>query len=142
MSNLHDWTSFAPFAMAKNLIANGPVTCSAIYLVRSVRCSARTTSETPPGGGGGTSICMHIGYVPRERPPFSALNFRSGAYHFHKSENPFRSITILNFLADFAVTGTIIFKISLISTRSSPPTAPGGGGGGYSRCKAYGGVPL
>ena len=27
---------------------------------------------------------MHIGYVPRERPPFSALNFRSGAYHFHK----------------------------------------------------------
>ena len=35
-------------------------------------------------GGGGTSICMHIGYVPRERPPFSALNFRSGAYHFHK----------------------------------------------------------
>ena len=27
---------------------------------------------------------MHIGYVPRLRPPFSALNFRSGAYHFHK----------------------------------------------------------
>ena len=27
---------------------------------------------------------MHIGYVPRERPPFSVLNFRSGAYHFHK----------------------------------------------------------
>ena len=27
---------------------------------------------------------MHIGYVPRERLPFSALNFRSGAYHFHK----------------------------------------------------------
>ena len=27
-----------------------------------------------PRGGGGTSICMHIGYVPRERPPFSALN--------------------------------------------------------------------
>ena len=23
---------------------------------------------------------MHIGYVPRERPPFSALNFRSGVY--------------------------------------------------------------
>ena len=36
------------------------------------------------GGGGGTSMCMHIGYVPRVRPPFSALNFRSGAYHFHK----------------------------------------------------------
>ena len=34
---------------------------------------------------------MHIGYVPRERPPFSALNFRSGAYHFHRlPTNPFR----------------------------------------------------
>ena len=33
---------------------------------------------------GKPSICMHIGYVPRERPTFSALNFRSGAYHFHK----------------------------------------------------------
>ena len=41
---------------------------------------------------------MHIGYVPREIPPFSALNFRSGAYHFHKlPNNPFRSITILHF---------------------------------------------
>ena len=40
----------------------------------------------PPGGGGGGyfHICMHIGYVPHERPPFSALNFRSGAYNFHK----------------------------------------------------------
>ena len=76
------------------------------------------------GGGGGTSICMHIGYVPRERPPFSALNFCSGAYHFHKlPKNLFRSITILHSLADFAVLETIIFKISLISTRSSPPTA-------------------
>ena len=54
----------------------------------------------------------------------NALNFRSGAYNFHKlPKNPFRSITILNFLADFAVPETIIFKISLISTRSSPPTA-------------------
>ena len=50
-------------------------------------------------------------YVPRERPTFSALNFRSGAYHFHKfPPNPFRSITILHFLADFAVPETIIFK--------------------------------
>ena len=29
-------------------------------------------------------VHMHIGYVPRERPPFSARNFRSRAYHFHK----------------------------------------------------------
>ena len=76
------------------------------------------------GGGGGTSICMHIGYVPRERPPFSALNFRSGAYHFRKlPKNLFRSITFFTFLADFAVPETIIFKISLNSTRSSPSTA-------------------
>ena len=34
---------------------------------------------------------MHIGYVPRERPPFSALNFRSGAYHFHKLPKKIRS---------------------------------------------------
>ena len=73
------------------------------------------------------SLCifMHIGYVPRERPPFSALNFHSGAYHFLQitPKNPFRSIAILHFLADFAVPETIIFKMSLISTRSSPPTA-------------------
>ena len=34
--------------------------------------------------GGGSSICMHIGYVPQKRLPFSALNFRSGAYNFQK----------------------------------------------------------
>ena len=63
---------------------------------------------------------MHIGYVPRKRPPFSALNFHSGTYHFHKlPKNLFRSITILHFLADFAVPEIIIFNISLISTRSS-----------------------
>ena len=38
-------------------------------------------------------------------------------------KNMFRSITILHFLADFAVPETIIFKISLISTHSSSPTA-------------------
>ena len=74
-------------------------------------------------GGGGTFICMHIGYVPRERPPCSALNFRSGAYHFHKlQKNPFRSMTILHFWADFAVPGTIIFFLIYV-TRSSPSTA-------------------
>ena len=44
-------------------------------------------------------------------------------------KNPFWSITILHFWADFAVPETIIFKISLISTRSSPPTA-----GSAQRC--------
>ena len=50
--------------------------------------------------GGGGYFHMHSGYVPRERPPFSALNFRSGAYHFHKlqqQKNPLRSIIILPF---------------------------------------------
>ena len=89
-------------------------------------------------GGGGSSICMHIGYVPQERPPFSALNFRSGAYNFHKfPKNPFRSISFSQiskksvpehhhftfFWRIFAVPETIIFKISLISTRSSPAMA-------------------
>ena len=74
---------------------------------------------------------MHIGYVPQERPPFSALNFRSGAYNFHKfPKNPFRSITILHFFGDFAVPETIIFKISnyipFIAShgRLSPNAAP------------------
>ena len=63
---------------------------------------------------------MHIGYVPRESPEFP---FRSISFPQITNKNPFRSITILHFLADFAVPETIIFKISLISTRSSPPTA-------------------
>ena len=54
---------------------------------------------------------MHIGYVPRERPPFSALNFRSGAYHFHKfPKNPFRSITILQFFGGFCRSGDHHFQ--------------------------------
>ena len=36
------------------------------------------------GGGGGTSIYVHIWYVPLERPPFSALNFRSRASPFYR----------------------------------------------------------
>ena len=67
-------------------------------------------------GGGGTSICMHIGYVPRERPPIFSPEFLFRSISFSQ-------ITILHFLADFAVPETIIFKISLSSTRSSPPTA-------------------
>ena len=43
-------------------------------------------------------LCMHIGYVPQKRPPFSALNFRSGAYNFHTfPKNPFRIISISPF---------------------------------------------
>ena len=58
------------------------------FAAEVIQLSAHKCHAPPPpphrGGGGGTSICMHIGYVPRERPPFSALNFRSGAYHFYK----------------------------------------------------------
>ena len=53
------------------------------------------------GGGGATSEYMQIPYVPHGagETPFPALNFRSGAYHFHKWPNiPLRSITILIFL--------------------------------------------
>ena len=35
-------------------------------------------------GGGGTGTLYVCRYVLRERPPFSTLNLRSGAYHFHK----------------------------------------------------------
>ena len=79
----------------------------------------------PAGGGGGTSI-MYAYWVcaARETPIFSPeFPFRSISFSQITKKNPFRSITILHFLAYFAVPETIIFKISLISTRSSPPTA-------------------
>ena len=79
--------------------------------------------ERPGGGGGGVLpyVCI-LGMC--ERPPFSALNFCSGGYYFHKlPKNPFRNITILHFWRILPFRRTIIFKISLISTRSSPPTA-------------------
>ena len=99
-----------------------------------------------PGGWGYFHYDMHIGYVPQTRPPFSAMNFRSGAYHFHKlPKNPFRSITILHFLADFAVPETIIFKISLKiashgrgSARSAAPRLSGRSGD--SHFQAFGSV--
>ena len=60
-----------------------------------------------PGGGGVLPWYYVCAYC--ERPPFSALNFRSGAYHFHKwPKNPFRSIAILLFF--FAVPGDHHFQ--------------------------------
>ena len=54
---------------------------------QSLPCGPHTSSigvaalRFPPGGGGGGGYFhMHIGYVPRERPPFLAVNFQSGAY--------------------------------------------------------------
>ena len=99
---------YVPLCFAKNLLS---------WLLRD-----RFTGADPRGGG--TSI-MYAYWVcaARETPIFSPeFPFRSISIHkFPK--NPFRSITILHLLADFAVPETIIFKISLISTRSSPPTA-------------------
>ena len=58
----------------------------------------------------------------RETPIFSPeFPFRSISFS-QITKNLFWSITILHFLADFAIPETIIFKNSLISTRSSPPT--------------------
>ena len=91
----------------------------------------------PPRGGGGYSInyVWILGYgAARETHifspdfPFWSKLFSQNNYQ----KNPFRSITNLHFLADFAVPETIIFKISLISTRSSPPTA------GSARTQAFG----
>ena len=81
---------------------------------------------TTRGGGALSYICiLLIRYVLHKRPPFSALNFSSRAYHFHKLQNiSFRSITILvaRQLHLFAVPDTIVFKISFPSSRSSTPT--------------------
>ena len=79
----------------------------------------------PPRGGGGVLPYVCILGMCRERDlhfqPWISVPEHSIFTNYPK--NPFRSITILHFLADFAVPETIIFKISLISTRSSPPTA-------------------
>ena len=59
----------------------------------------------------------------RETPIFIPIfPFRSISFSHITKKNPFPSITILHHLAEFAVPETIIFKISLVSTRSSPPT--------------------
>ena len=50
----------------------------------TLKQGAQTVKPGGGGGGGHFHIYMHIRYVPRERPTFSALNFRSRAYHFYK----------------------------------------------------------
>ena len=61
----------------------------------------------------------------RETPIFSPeFPFRSISFSQITPKNiRFGASPFYIFLADFAVPETIIFKISLISTRSSPPTA-------------------
>ena len=65
--------------------------------------------------------------------PFRSISFSQNNYQkIHSGASPFYI-----FLADFAVPETIIFKISLISTRSSPPT-----GRLSPNCKAFGSAGL
>ena len=59
----------------------------------------------------------------RETPIFSPESVPEHIIFTNYQKIRFWSITILHFLADFAVPESIIFKMSLISTRSSPPTA-------------------
>ena len=90
------------------------------------------TKSYVPGGGVLPYVCIN-GYVPRERPPFSALNLRSGAYHFHKFSNiSLRSITILysfcrsgdhNF-RNFAAHGRLTQPSSASSLRSPALSRP------------------
>ena len=84
--------------------------------------------HAPPGGGGvwgrGTLYVLHIRirYVLRERPPFSKLHFRSGAYNFHTQNDnniSFQSISMFSWKSDFtffAVPDTIVFKLSFRSS--------------------------
>ena len=69
------------------------------------------------GGGGG--VLPYVCILGMCRARVRSISFSQ----ISTQKKPFRSITILHFWADFAVPETIIFKISLISTRSSPPTA-------------------
>ena len=66
-------------------------------------------------GGGGTWYVLHILLGIRYMTPILTLNFRSGAYHFHKWQKiSFQSITISSCQADFtffAVSKTIFSTI-------------------------------
>ena len=86
--------------------------------------SLRSTLPPPPPGGGGY-FHMYAYWVcaARETPIFSPkFPFRSISFSqiTKKSVPEHHHFT---FFGGFAVPETIIFKISLISTRSSPPTA-------------------
>ena len=81
------------------------------------------------GEGGALPYMCIIGYVPFLRPPFSALNFRSRAYHFHKLKRK-KSAPEQHHFRIFSAPETIIFKMSLPSSRSRPvycgqPSVPG-----------------
>ena len=75
------------------------------------------------GGGGGALPYAYWVCAARETP-FSSLNFRSGAYHFHKlQKNPLRIIIILHFLPLRRPSFSKFLYRKEISSHSSPPTA-------------------
>ena len=79
--------------------------------------------DITPGVGVLPYVCI-LGMCRKRDPHFQPwISVPEHIIFTNFQKTPFRSITILHFLADFAVPETIIFKISLISTRSSPPTA-------------------
>ena len=77
-----------------------------------------------PGGGGYFHIYAYWVCAARERPIFSPeFPFRSISFSQITNKSVPEHHHFNFFLADFAVPETIIFKISLISSRSLPPTA-------------------
>ena len=80
------------------------------FMYRQISKMYRQNSEKALWGGGGGSIAPCL---------------RSGALSFSQitPKNPIWSITILLFLADLPFWRPSFSKFSLISTRSSPPTA-------------------
>ena len=82
--------------------------------------------STRGGGGGGVIPYAYWVCAARETPIFSPeFPFRTLIFtNFQK--NPFWSITMLHFFGGFCRSGDHLFKISLISTRLSPPTARDG----------------
>ena len=80
--------------------------------------NARWSDIGCPGGGGGVLpyVCI-LGMCRARDPHFQPwISVPEHIIFTNYQKNPFGSITILHFLADFAVPETIIFKISLIST--------------------------
>ena len=80
------------FIAVAQLLLSQPIHISAhlrtLLAPNVMQFPAISFSETTcfyPGGGGYFHMYAYWVCAARERPPFSALNFRSGAYHFHKN---------------------------------------------------------
>ena len=89
--------------------------------------SGREAHYLPSGGGGGGGlpyVCILGMCRARDPHAFPALNFRSGAYNFHKRQKyPLRSITILHFLPLRRPSFSKFRYVQAIHSR--PPQRPG-----------------